>query len=188
MDRGAGGQVPNDPVLRPRRAREGGGRGGAGGRRGATCAGLRAEFYLSEFERHPDYTSGVRLALNAIGDRALLITNSTHDDVLVANRGAHRSLSFRPCTRSPSSARTAIEAMATRCAVVYSRRGGLPEVVGETGVGIDEVSARAIGGALDRLVEIRRCGSRSATKPGSAARAFSISARRRSTSTISTMP
>jgi glycosyltransferase involved in cell wall biosynthesis len=111
----------------------------------------RAEFYLSEFERYPDYMSGVRQALDFLGERARIIVNSAHEEVLDANRRA--SIALVPSVYEEPFGRTAIEAMATRCAVVYSRRGGLPEVVGETGIGIDEVSGPAIGAALARLVE-----------------------------------
>jgi glycosyltransferase involved in cell wall biosynthesis len=110
----------------------------------------RAEFYLSEIERHQDYAAEVSRVLQTSGGRASLVVNATHD--LVRDANARASVALVPSIYSEPFGRTAIEAMSAGCALVFSRRGGLPEVVGDAGIAIDEVSPDAIKAALLRLV------------------------------------
>jgi glycosyltransferase involved in cell wall biosynthesis len=51
---------------------------------------------------------------------------------------------------------TALEAMSAGVPVVASTRGSLPEVVGDAGVLVDPTDARALAGALERMLTDRR--------------------------------
>jgi glycosyltransferase involved in cell wall biosynthesis len=114
------------------------------------ASGWSAEFILSEPGRHPAYAEAVKAALAKGGDRVHVRVDVRHDEVKAATRRA--GIAMVPSVFEEPFGRTAIEAMASRCAVVYSARGGLPEVVADSGLALDEVSAPAIIAALRRLV------------------------------------
>jgi glycosyltransferase involved in cell wall biosynthesis len=111
----------------------------------------RAEFLLSEVGQNRAYMAEIQRTLARGDGRISIITNATHDVVRTANVRA--AIALVPSIFEEPFGRTAIEAMATRCALIFSRRGGLPEVVGSSGLGIDDVSAGTIASALARLVE-----------------------------------
>jgi glycosyltransferase involved in cell wall biosynthesis len=110
----------------------------------------RAEFLLSEPGQYPDTTCAVEAVLARCGGRAALRFSVPHDAVREANRRA--AIAVVPSTYDEPFGRTAIEAMACGAALIASRRGGLPEVVGEDGVLIDRVTPETLTAAIEGLI------------------------------------
>ena len=80
-----------------------------------------------------------------------IVENAQHERVRQANREG--TIALVPSIYEEPFGRTAIEAMAARSALVFSRRGGLPEVVGTAGLGLDEVTSDSIARATRQLMD-----------------------------------
>lgn len=106
---------------------------------------------LSEIGRHGSYTDAVRQVLSKLGDRATIVENAPHERVRLAT--AEAAIALVPSIYEEPFGRTAIEAMASRSALVFSRRGGLPEVVGPAGLSIEEVTTQCIAEATLTLAQ-----------------------------------
>src|SRR5262249_51352820 len=108
-------------------------------------------FMLSEIERNGPYADAIRQELAVLGERVQIVENAPHERVRLAT--AEAAIALVPSIYEEPFGRTAIEAMASRSALVFSRRGGLPEVVGPAGVAIDDVSAQSIAEATLSLAQ-----------------------------------
>ncbi|HEY3777969.1 MAG TPA: glycosyltransferase family 4 protein [Rhizomicrobium sp.] len=75
-----------------------------------------------------------------------------HEEVVAAQRQA--SIAVVPSKWDDPFPRTALEALAAGCALVCSRRGGLPEIGEERALFLDEVSVGCLEHALDRLISM----------------------------------
>jgi glycosyltransferase involved in cell wall biosynthesis len=63
------------------------------------------------------------------------------------------SISVAPSLWEEPFGRTVLEAMASGCACLSSRRGGIPEVTGENAILLDDISAEKIATALQKLID-----------------------------------
>lgn len=106
--------------------------------------------------RMKPYDSEVLATMKALGDRGEIAGYMTREQVLARMRAAEivviPSLWEDPCPL------VAIEAMAAGCAVVTTRRGGLPALVQDTGILIDDVTPEVLTGEILALLgdEARR--------------------------------
>ncbi|MGH6888686.1 MAG: glycosyltransferase family 4 protein [Rhizomicrobium sp.] len=75
-----------------------------------------------------------------------------HAEVLAALATA--SIAVVPSKWDDPFPRTALEALAAGCALVCSRRGGLPEIGEERAVFLDEVTAPALATTLEHLISV----------------------------------
>jgi len=100
---------------------------------------------------HPtSYENSVARAA-ASCDRISLAGFRPHEEVLAALGRA--SVAVVPSLWDDPFPRTALEALAQGCALVSSRRGGLPELGTDRALYVDMVSAESLGGALEQLIE-----------------------------------
>ena len=99
---------------------------------------------------HPDYTASVRAALAPLGEQAIIEEQRPFAEVKAAYERA--AIAVVPSKWEEPFGRTALEAHAGGAALISSGTGGLAEVSGNAALILPEVSADAIGTALDRLV------------------------------------
>jgi glycosyltransferase involved in cell wall biosynthesis len=76
----------------------------------------------------------------------------SHDEVVDILRRA--SIAVVPSKWDDPFPRAALEALAAGCALVCSRRGGLPEIGDHRALFLDEVSVESLECALERLISI----------------------------------
>ena len=115
------------------------------------ASGWRTQFILSRLDRNADYLQSVRQALAPLGARAEVLTNQPHEVVKRANETA--AVALVPSIFPEPFGRTAIEAFAGGAALISSRSGGLPEVVGNCAHLLAEVTPHTVAKALTRLIE-----------------------------------
>jgi glycosyltransferase involved in cell wall biosynthesis len=111
----------------------------------------RTRFILSRLDRNEDYLQSVRQALAPLGARAEVLTDQPHEVVKRANETA--AVALVPSIFPEPFGRTAIEAFAGGAALISSRSGGLPEVVGNCAHLLAEVTSQTVAKALTRLIE-----------------------------------
>jgi glycosyltransferase involved in cell wall biosynthesis len=116
----------------------------------ANASGWRARFILSRLDRDDGYLERVRQALAPLGQRAEVQTDRRHSIVKRAYETA--AIAIVPSIFSEPFGRTAIEAMAGGAALVCSRSGALPEVVGDAALSLEAVSPAAISAAVGSLM------------------------------------
>jgi len=116
----------------------------------ANSTGWRAQFILSRLDRNDAYLERVRRALAPLGERADVQTDQPHSVVRRAYETA--AIAIVPSIFPEPFGRTAVEAMAGGAALVSSRSGALPEVVGEAAITLDRVMPEAICAAVGRLI------------------------------------
>jgi UDP-glucose:(glucosyl)LPS alpha-1,2-glucosyltransferase len=80
------------------------------------------------------------------GDRLALMESLPHAEVMQAYASA--AITVVPSRWQEPFGRTALEALAGGSAVIASRSGGLPEIVGQTGLLLDAVTPNAIADAI----------------------------------------
>lgn len=118
--------------------------------------------------RHPDWTariigakwfggtrskSGFENEVSAAAVRCKQIVIEgfrPHAEVVAALRTA--SIAVVPSCWDDPFPRTALEAISQGCALVCSSRGGIPEIGADRALFLDEISARSLAAALDRLI------------------------------------
>lgn len=92
------------------------------------------------------YAKRVAAALAPLGSRVIRRDFAPHDEVMAAFRRA--AIAALPSTWDEPFGRTALEAMAAGAAVIASRRGGLPEIVGNAGLLLDQPTPAGLSAAL----------------------------------------
>lgn len=102
------------------------------------------------------YARKVTAVLAPLGDRVAMPGFLDHERVVAAF--ARAAIAVVPSQWQEPFGRTAAEAMAAGCAVIASRRGGIPEIVGGAGVLVECPDAPNLAAALDRLArdDVRR--------------------------------
>ena len=100
--------------------------------------------------RMKPYDAAVIEAMQALGGQVEITGYVERDEVLA--RMARAAVVVMPSVWQEPCGLVAIEAMAAGCALVASRRGGLPDVVGEAGVLVDEVEAGPFAEAVESLI------------------------------------
>jgi glycosyltransferase involved in cell wall biosynthesis len=83
-------------------------------------------------------------------DRIVIGGFRTHEEVVAALERA--SIAVVPSKWDDPFPRTALEALAAGCALVCSRRGGLPEIGATRAVFLDDVSVQSLTAALEALI------------------------------------
>ena len=122
----------------------------------ALCAALvnapgwRARFILSRLDRNDGYLQRVRQALAPLGSRADIQTDVRHSVVKRAYESA--AIAIVPSIFPEPFGRTAMEALAGGAALVASRSGALPEVVGDAALSLETVTPEAISAAVASLI------------------------------------
>jgi len=105
--------------------------------------------------RHPprvsDYEQEVAAAMKGLGAQGEVTGYLTHDQVMQRFRDA--AIAVVPSLWDEPCSLTALEAMASGCAVIATRRGGLPEVVDDAGVLLDDEEEATLAGALTALMD-----------------------------------
>jgi glycosyltransferase involved in cell wall biosynthesis len=96
-----------------------------------------------------DYSRRVAAVLAPLRERVSMPGFLAHEATMDAF--ARAAIAVVPSQWQEPFGRTAVEAMATGCAVVASRRGGLPAIVGDTGILVDTPDAPSLAAALTRL-------------------------------------
>ncbi len=101
--------------------------------------------------RMKPYDTEVMNQMAALGERAEIAGYLSRDEVLARMKAAEivviPSLWEDPCPL------VAIEAMACGCAVVTTQRGGLPALIDDTGIILDEVSPDTLARSIVSLIE-----------------------------------
>ncbi len=92
------------------------------------------------------YARRVAAALAPLGSRVIRCDFAPHDEVMATFRRA--AIAALPSTWDEPFGRTALEAMAAGAAVIASRRGGLPEIVGDAGLILDQPTPASLSSAL----------------------------------------
>lgn len=116
----------------------------------ANASGWRARFIMSRLDRNDEYLGRVRQALAPLGQRADIQTDVPHSVVKRAYETA--AIALVPSIFREPFGRTAIEAMAGGAALVCSRSGALPEVVGDAALTLETVTPAAISAAVGSLI------------------------------------
>lgn len=116
----------------------------------ANSPGWRARFILSRLDRNDAYLERVRLALAPLGERAQMQTDQPHSVVKRAYESA--AIAIVPSIFLEPFGRTAMEALAGGAALVASRSGALPEVVGNAALTLETVTPEAISAAVAGLI------------------------------------
>lgn len=96
-----------------------------------------------------EYGQRVQAALAPLGARAQRHDFMPHEAVMATFRRA--AIAVVPSVWDEPFGRTALEAMAAGAAVIASRRGGLPEIVGDAGLILDPVTAAGLSATLAAL-------------------------------------
>jgi glycosyltransferase involved in cell wall biosynthesis len=96
-----------------------------------------------------DYSRRVAATLAPLGARVALPGFLAHEATMDAF--ARAAIVVVPSQWQEPFGRTAVEAMAAGCALIASRRGGLPAIVGDAGVILDTPDAPSLATALMRL-------------------------------------
>jgi UDP-glucose:(glucosyl)LPS alpha-1,2-glucosyltransferase len=96
------------------------------------------------------YTRDVAAALAPLGDRATMPGFLDHETTMAAF--ARAAIAVAPSRWQEPFGRTVAEAMAAGCAVIASRRGGIPEIVSDAGILVESPDAAALAAALRRLI------------------------------------
>lgn len=115
------------------------------------ASGWRTQFILSRLDRNEDYLQSVRQALAPLGTRAEVLTDQPHAVVKQAYETA--AVALVPSIFPEPFGRTAIEAFAGGSALICSRSGGLPEVVGNNAHPLAEVTSHTVAEALTKLID-----------------------------------
>lgn len=97
------------------------------------------------------YTRQVLKELNAIGHQALYMGRQPH--AKIKGLFARAAIAAVPSTGAEPMGRTAVEALASGCALVTSGHGGLAEVAGNAGVLVSPVTPNGLALALQGLME-----------------------------------
>lgn len=113
---------------------------------GAEIIGAR---WFGGGEKPSTYETSVAAAATSC-DRIMLAGFQPHEDVLALLRRA--SIAVVPSLWDDPFPRTALEALAHGCALVCSRRGGLPELGPERALYLESISAESLSGALEQLI------------------------------------
>jgi glycosyltransferase involved in cell wall biosynthesis len=100
-------------------------------------------------EKPTGYENSVVQAASPCG-RIVLAGFRPHDEVIAVLRRA--AIAVAPSLWDDPFPRTALEAMAQGCALICSRRGGLPELGPNRAIHLDSVSADSLASVLDRLI------------------------------------
>ena len=96
------------------------------------------------------YERDVREILAPLRQRACATGYISHSEVMALYDRA--SIAVIPSIWQEPLGRTAVEALAAGCAVIASRRGGLPEVVEGRGVLLEEPTTESIASEIERLI------------------------------------
>jgi glycosyltransferase involved in cell wall biosynthesis len=96
-----------------------------------------------------DYEKRVVSAVAPLGERVAMPGFLPHDQVMAAL--ARAAIAVVPSRWDEPFGRTALEAMAAGCAVIASRRGGLPEIIDNAGWLLDQSDAAALASAIATL-------------------------------------
>ncbi len=105
---------------------------------------------FDEPDRVKPYDAEVIEAMRSLGDQAEFTGYLERDEVLA--RMARAAIVVMPSVWEEPCGLVAIEAMASGCALVASRRGGLPDVVGDAGVLVGDVEAAPFAAAIAQLI------------------------------------
>jgi len=98
-------------------------------------------------ERHRGRYERARAELKTIwGERLSLRDSLPHAEVMQAFASA--AIAVVPSRWQEPFGRTALEALAAGCAVIASRSGGIPEIVGQAGLLLDAVTPNSIADAI----------------------------------------
>ena len=92
-----------------------------------------------------------RLLAAFSGDGVELLGQVSHADAM--SLLAHAEIACVPSLWDDPCPRAAIEALTQGCALVTSRRGGLPEIAGDAALFVDPANVEAFAATLTRLVE-----------------------------------
>jgi len=98
-----------------------------------------------------DYEQDIKRVMDGIGERALMCGFLPHEETMACFRDA--AIVVVPSLWDEPYGRTALEAMAHGCAVITSGRGGLAEIVGDTGILVKDVTPESLAEAITALIE-----------------------------------
>jgi len=118
------------------------------------ASGWRTQFILSRLDRNERYLQSIREALAPLGTRAEVLTDQPHAVVKCAYETA--AVALVPSIFAEPFGRTAVEAFAGGSALICSRSGGLPEVVGNDAHLLAEVTSQTVAEALGSLIHDER--------------------------------
>lgn len=96
------------------------------------------------------YRRDVATALAPLGDRVTMPGFLDHETAMAI--AARAAIAVVPSRWQEPYGRTAAEAMAAGCALIASRRGAIPEIVGDAGMLIEPPDAATLAAALSRLM------------------------------------
>jgi glycosyltransferase involved in cell wall biosynthesis len=96
-----------------------------------------------------DYEKQIAATLAPLGERATMPGFLPYEQITAAL--AQAAIAVVPSDWQEAFGRTAVEAMAAGCATIVSRRGALPDLIGDAGIVVDEPDAASLGGAIGRL-------------------------------------
>jgi glycosyltransferase involved in cell wall biosynthesis len=113
--------------------------------------GWRAVLALGGGKAADATVARVRGHLGPLGERAEILTDLPHTEVM--DLFARAAIAVVPSVWAEPFGRTALEAMTSGAAVITSGRGGLSEVVGDTGITTKTVEAAEFAEAIGRLID-----------------------------------
>ena len=111
--------------------------------------GWRAAIIGTPSPYHPDYHRKVAAAIAPLGDRVAMPGFLPHDQITA--RFGRAAIAAVPSHWDEAFGRTALEAMAAGCALIASRRGALPEILGDAGRSIEPPDAATMAAAIREL-------------------------------------
>lgn len=96
----------------------------------------------TERDSHSDYEQQTRQTIDALGSRAQYLPFSSHQTVMDLFGQAH--VAVVPSVWDEPFGRTAVEALASGCALICSERGGLKEITQGAAISCESVTAEAL--------------------------------------------
>jgi len=113
--------------------------------------GWRAVLALGGGKAAEATVARVRDHLRPLGDRAEILTDLPHEEVMTLF--ARAAICVVPSVWAEPFGRTALEAMTCGAAVITSGRGGLAEVAGDTAIVTNSVAPADFAAAITRLID-----------------------------------
>ncbi len=123
-------------------------------------------------DSHADYEKQTRQTIDALGDRAQYLPFSSHQTVMDLFKQAH--IAVVPSVWDEPFGRTAVEALASGCALICSDRGGLKEITQGAAVSLKAVTAEALAAQMLLLAQDATMRQEYQSKAMARAHAFSI--------------
>lgn len=114
------------------------------------CIFIGAAFFGST-KPTTDYEQKVVSTLSKLGDSVIYMNSQPNDVVMKLQYEA--SISVIPSLWEEPFGRTLLEAMASGCACISTKRGGIPEVAGENAILLEPITSDILASALNKLIE-----------------------------------